>query len=94
MQFRFVSREEYRLKSEIFLEDLNKYGDFTFPGGTNELAIKAVGNSNQRDEQFNYICCPVGTGGTISELLTVYYHIKSFRISCFKGTFKDEIRSL
>jgi 1-aminocyclopropane-1-carboxylate deaminase len=31
----------------------------------------------------------VGTGGTISELLTVYCHIKSFRISCFKGTFKE-----
>jgi 1-aminocyclopropane-1-carboxylate deaminase len=66
---RICLKRRYRLKAKFHFGKLkNKYGFYLIPeGGTNELAIKAVRKSNQRDEQFNYICCPVGTGGTISE---------------------------
>lgn len=100
MQFEFVSREEYRLKSEIsFLENLkHKYGDFYLipEGGTNELAIKGCEEIlTKEDEQFNYICCPVGTGGTISGIInSVLPHQKVLGFPALKGDFlKEEIRS-
>jgi hypothetical protein len=42
--------QEYRLKNEISFWTKTKYGDFYLipEGGTNELAIKVAGNSNQR----------------------------------------------
>lgn len=74
MQFKFVSREVYRNKtSKSFIFELHDaFGDFFLipEGGTNELAIKGceeilTGVNNQYD----YICCAVGTGGTISGLI-------------------------
>jgi 1-aminocyclopropane-1-carboxylate deaminase len=100
MQFEFVSREEYRLKSEIpFLENLKqKYGDFYLipEGGTNELAIKGCQEIlTKEDEQFNYICCAVGTGGTIAGIInSILPHQKVLGFPALKGDFlKDEIRS-
>lgn len=75
MKFHFVDRELYRNKEdESFLRDLKaKFGDFYLvpEGGTNELAIKGceeiLTNSDKND--FAYICCAVGTGGTISGII-------------------------
>ncbi len=69
MQFRFVTRTEYRDKQKL-AETLQK----EFPksliipeGGTNELAVKGVKFMlNDETKQFNYLCCPVGTGGTLA----------------------------
>ena len=74
MQFEFVSREEYRLKSENhFLEKLKmKFGDFYLipEGGTNELAIKGCEEIlTENDADFDFICCAVGTSGTISGII-------------------------
>lgn len=75
MQFKFVSRSAYRDKtSEGFLKQLQtEFGDFyTIPeGGTNALAVKGCEEIlTQTDKDtFDYICCPVGTGGTISGLI-------------------------
>ncbi len=74
MRFEFISREEYRLKNEnSFIENLkNKYGDFYLvpEGGTNELAVKGCEEIlTDEDSVFNYVCCAVGTGGTISGLI-------------------------
>ena len=74
MQFKFVSRELYRNKtSESFLNDLKEeFGDFYLipEGGTNKLAIKGCEEIlNTEDKTFDYICCAVGTGGTISGLI-------------------------
>ena len=74
MQFKFVSREIYRSKtSESFLESLKaEFGDFyVIPeGGTNELAVKGCQEIlYPEDFNFDYICCSVGTGGTISGLI-------------------------
>ncbi len=71
MKFEFVSREQYRIKESLdFISKLNnKYGSYYLvpEGGTNSYAIKGCEEilSNQ-DSIFDYICCAVGTGGTIA----------------------------
>jgi 1-aminocyclopropane-1-carboxylate deaminase/D-cysteine desulfhydrase-like pyridoxal-dependent ACC family enzyme len=74
MQLEFVSREAYRNKSEpAFLEQLKlKFGNiYILPeGGTNELAVEGCGEIlTEEDADFDYICCAVGTGGTISGII-------------------------
>ncbi|MCF7560590.1 pyridoxal-phosphate dependent enzyme [Sabulilitoribacter multivorans] len=74
MQFKFISREIYQDKnSNDFLSMLKtEFGAFYLipEGGTNELAIKGCGEIlNDQDKTFDYICCSVGTGGTISGLI-------------------------
>lgn len=99
MHFEFVSRENYRKKAELeFIENLKeKNGDFYLipEGGTNELAIKGCQEIlNEDDNAFNYICCSVGTGGTISGIInSTNKHQKVLGFSALKGDFlKDEIR--
>ena len=100
MQFEFVSREEYRLKGENhFLEKLKmKFGDFYLipEGGTNELAIKGCEEIlTENDADFDFICCAIGTGGTISGIInSVLDHQKVLGFPSLKGDFlKDEIRN-
>lgn len=99
MQFEFVSREEYRLKSDTsFIEMLKaKFGDFYLvpEGGTNELAVKGCEEIlTDEDDAFNYVCCAVGTGGTISGLInSVLPNQKILGFPALKGDFlTDEIR--
>ena len=74
MKLDFVSRADYRNKKEsYFLENLKlKYHDFYLipEGGTNDLAIKGCEEILEIDDKdFDYICCSVGTGGTISGII-------------------------
>ncbi|MEO8237167.1 MAG: pyridoxal-phosphate dependent enzyme [Flavobacterium sp.] len=99
MQFEFVSRVDYRLKNEVsFLEKLKeKFGNFYLvpEGGTNELAVKGCEEIlTAEDTVFNYVCCAVGTGGTISGLInSVAPNQKILGFLALKGDFlKDEIR--
>jgi len=74
MQLEFISREAYRNKpSDRFLEKLKKdFGEFYFipEGGTNLLAVKGCEEIlTKKDKNFDYVCCAVGTGGTISGLV-------------------------
>jgi 1-aminocyclopropane-1-carboxylate deaminase len=74
MVFEFVGREFYRDKNNPeFIEQLaEKFGDFYLipEGGTNDLAVKGCEEIlTDNDEKFDYICCAVGTGGTISGLI-------------------------
>lgn len=74
MQFEFVSREAYRNKTdELFLEGLKlKFDDFySIPeGGTNDLAVKGCEEIlTELDNEFDYVCVSVGTGGTISGII-------------------------
>ena len=74
MQFKFVSREDYRKKtSKAFIDNLeSEFAAFYLipEGGTNALAIKGCEEIlNNEDESFDYICTAVGTGGTISGLI-------------------------
>jgi len=99
MGFEFVSREDYRFKSEIsFIEKLKeKFGDFYLvpEGGTNELAVKGCEEIlTDEDAVFNYVCCAIGTGGTISGLInSALPNQKILGFPALKGDFLiDEIR--
>lgn len=74
MVFEFVDREIFREKSSPkFIQQLvEKFEDFYLipEGGTNELAVKGCEEIlTVTDEKFDYICCAIGTGGTISGLI-------------------------
>ena len=74
MQLHFISRETYRNKEQPdFIENLKaEFGDFYFlpEGGTNSLAIKGCEEIlNEEDKEFDYICCSIGTGGTIAGII-------------------------
>ena len=98
MQFKFVSRDAYRLKNETsFIDALKQeYGAFYLipEGGTNSLAIKGCEEIlTDTDAQFDYICCAVGTAGTISGLInSALPHQKVLGFPALKGEFlQDEI---
>lgn len=96
MQFKFVSREAYRNKtSEASINQLRKeFGDFYLvpEGGTNELAVQGCEEIlTNEDEKFDYICCAVGTGGTISGLInSAKNHQKVIGYPALKGDFLVE----
>lgn len=74
MLFKFVSRSYYRNKTtRNFVESLkNEFGNvFVIPeGGTNRQAVKGCEEILENTESsFDFICCPVGTGGTIAGLI-------------------------
>lgn len=76
MQLHYVSREAYRNKTSVeFIQSLHdRFGDFYLipEGGTNTLAIKGVAEFAQQLQNraaFDYVCLPVGTGGTIAGLI-------------------------
>lgn len=74
MHFKFISRETYRQKnSSQFIKLLqNEFpNSYIIPeGGTNDLAVKGCEEIlTQETSSFNFICCPVGTGGTISGII-------------------------
>lgn len=97
MRFKFVSRENYKEKeSPAFLEKLKgQFGDFYLipEGGTNDLAVKGCEEIlKEGDEQFDFICVAVGTGGTISGLINkATEHQKILGFPSLKGAFLEAI---
>lgn len=93
MQFEFVSREAYRNKTDdLFLEGLKlKFDNFyCIPeGGTNELAVKGCKEIlTELDNEFDYICVSVGTGGTISGIINGSFEgQKIIGFTALKGDF-------
>lgn len=94
MQLHFVSRVEYRLRHELeYLQQLKQRYPNTLiipEGGTNELAIQGTKEILSADDRENYdvICCAVGTGGTIAGIIESsadQQHILGF--SALKGDF-------
>lgn len=100
MEFEFVSRADYRLKNETdFIANLKlKFDDFYLlpEGGTNDLAIKGCEEIlTKDDEMFDFICCAVGTGGTISGIInSLHPNQKVLGFPALKGDFlQQEIRN-
>ncbi|WP_298394607.1 1-aminocyclopropane-1-carboxylate deaminase/D-cysteine desulfhydrase [Flavobacterium sp.] len=93
MKFVFVSREQYRLKeTERFLDNLKKEFENSYiipEGGTNDLAIKGCEEIlNQDDDFYNFVCCSIGTGGTISGLINnSFKNQKILGFPALKGDF-------
>jgi len=101
MQFKFISRSQYREKINLeFIANLkNEFGEFYLlpEGGTNQLAIKGCEEIlTKNDKSFDYICTPVGTGGTIAGIInTAKKTQKVLGFSSLKGDFlKAEIAKL
>lgn len=75
MHLHYISRELYRKKNEVeFLQDAEqKFGKFYLipEGGTNQLAIDGVKDFTETlaETSFDYLCVPVGTGGTVAGLI-------------------------
>lgn len=99
MQFSFVSRTQYRDKTNPdFLTELHQqFGDFYLipEGGTNEFAVKGCEEIlTEDDEKFDFVCCAVGTGGTISGIInSLQPHQKALGFPALKGDFLiDDIK--
>ena len=101
MEFLFVTREAYRNKNtESFTKQLEKqFGDFFLipEGGNNAMGIKGCEEIlTKEDIKFDYICCPVGTGTTMTGLInTAQKHQKIIGFSVLKENFlTNEINKL
>ena len=99
MQFKFVTRTDYREKEKkSYIEQLKKeFGSFyVLPeGGSNTLAVKGCEEIlTTNDIDFDVICSSVGTGTTLAGIINVshsHQHILGF--PALKGDFlKEDIR--
>ena len=96
MKFKFVSREKYKTKdSKEFISELaQKFGSFYLipEGGTNDLAVKGCEEIlTDRDSDYDFICCSIGTGGTIAGLINrSFSHQKVLGFPSLKGDFLKE----
>ncbi len=96
MKFEFVSREKYKTKdSKEFISELaQKFGSFYLipEGGTNDLAVKGCEEIlTDRDSDYDFICCSIGTGGTIAGLINrSFSHQKVLGFPSLKGDFLKE----
>lgn len=69
MDFRFVSREEYRNKDSLTQKLQQEFPQALIipEGGTNQLAVKGIQHLlNHETKSFGYLCTAVGTGGTVA----------------------------
>jgi 1-aminocyclopropane-1-carboxylate deaminase/D-cysteine desulfhydrase-like pyridoxal-dependent ACC family enzyme len=76
MNLSFTSRESYKKKNEeLFVEKLKeKFGDFYLipEGGSNSFAVKGCSEFAREKLSlidFDYLCLPVGTGGTMAGIV-------------------------
>lgn len=96
MNLKYISREAYRNKTQSdFIEKLRlDYGNFYLipEGGTNELAVKGCEEILQpEDRVFDFVCCAIGTGGTISGLINASnISQKILGFPALKGDFLQE----
>jgi 1-aminocyclopropane-1-carboxylate deaminase len=75
MAIHYLDRTSYRKKNSPELLDFlkNQFGDFYLlpEGGTNSLAVKGCSEIIKHiNINFDYICCPCGTGGTLAGLIS------------------------
>lgn len=94
MKLHFISREVYRYKDDAgFVNSLkNQFGEFYLlsEGGSNALAVKGSEEIlTETEGDFDYICVPVGTGGTIAGLVKASNERQQILgFSALKGTFQ------
>ncbi len=94
MHFRFVSRSDYRLMKDDWAFAKSEFPEaYILPeGGTNGLAIKGAAEViSEIEVGFDYILCPIGTGGTMAGLLSALPKDKQLiGVSSLKGSFIHE----
>tara|TARA_B100000214_G_scaffold332735_1_gene274421 strand:+ start:146 stop:1042 length:897 start_codon:yes stop_codon:yes gene_type:complete len=78
MNLYYLSRKDYKLKANVnFLNKLKlKFSNFYLipEGGTNTLAIKGSQEIINKNDNQNFLCCPVGTGGTITGIINAKHN--------------------
>ena len=105
MNFRPVTRAQYREKATPqFIQQLkNQLGAFYLvpEGGSNVLAVKGMSEVAeiiiQNADQYDYLCAPVGSGGTLAGLVAgAKGAIKCIGYSAIKGGqyIEEDIRGL
>ncbi|MFN2261590.1 MAG: 1-aminocyclopropane-1-carboxylate deaminase/D-cysteine desulfhydrase [Psychroflexus sp.] len=93
MTLQFVDRSTYRQKSEMpIVQEIlqEKPSTLIIPeGGTNELAIRGCQEIlTEKDDIFDIICAPLGTGGTFSGLVEASKnHQQLIGFPALKGNF-------
>ena len=100
MQLKFISRQEYKEKGtdrfrESLLSQFEPYYELP-EGGTNLLAIKGCKEIlTPEDKDYDYICCPAGTGGTAAGIIEATGPGQKVLVfSALKGAFlKTEIQN-
>lgn len=100
MEFKFISRKDYRDKNEIaFISALkNEFPTaYILPeGGTNEFAVKGCKEIlDERTRTYDFICLPIGTAGTISGVICsseMHQKILGFPALKDAGFLQDEIK--
>ena len=96
MRLEFISRDLYRKKADPEFENLlrERFGNFYLvpEGGTNELAVKGCREIlTEQDAEFDHVCVAVGTGGTISGLISsARPHQKVLGFPSLKEDFLEE----
>lgn len=70
MELHYIDRTTYRIKHTQDFKDYlrNRFGTFYLipEGGTNYYAVNGCMEIIKDYSRYDYICCPVGTGGTIA----------------------------
>jgi len=102
MKIYYLDRTSYRNKNspEIINQLQEKFGDFYLlpEGGTNDYAVKGCSEIISKiNIDFDYVCCPCGTGGTLAGLISGLNGDKySLGFSVLKGAsfLKENVQSL
>lgn len=92
MQFYFVSRTDYRLKSQLpqVKSIMTHQNPYIIPeGGTNQFAVKGCQEIlTKNDHNFNVITCALGTSGTFAGLIEAAQpHQNLIGFPALKGNF-------
>lgn len=70
MELHYIDRTTYRIKHTQDFKDYlrNRFGVFYLipEGGTNYYAINGCMEIIEDYKEYNFICCPIGTGGTVA----------------------------
>ena len=92
MHLHYISREQYREKnSEAYIQSLrDQFGEFYLipEGGTNSMAIKGCeewARQIEEVEDFDYLCLPVGTSGTMAGMVNQLSDKTIVGFSALKG---------
>jgi 1-aminocyclopropane-1-carboxylate deaminase len=99
MELRYISRIAYRSK-QAHAQYVNELEEcYAIPeGGSNLLAVKGVSEFGKKlGGNFDYLCCPVGTGGTLAGLIDAVDNTKTILgFSALKGgqLLTEEIKKL
>lgn len=97
MQLEYVNPADYKEKekNDVISEIISRYKDYYLipEGGTNELALRGVGEVIKEIDYYNFshIVVGLGTGGTLAGVLqaTRDYKTKVVAVSSFKGVVND-----